>query len=1259
MKLPFPPRSIRVLLACLSLGSGVAAGAPYISEFVASNVTGLKDEDGDESDWIEIHNPDASPVDLEGWSLTDSAALEEPWIFPAVTLAPGARLVVFASGKDRRNPAANLHTDFSLAATGEYLGLLTPAGVAASEFNPFPPQLPDVPYGLAAGLETLVDRTHPLSYHVPTANIGTDWRTLAYTNPAGHFISTSGGQPLYPGIGYDTKDDYDPLIGTFVPSGTLNAYLRIPFEVADPAQLTGLTLEVQYDDAFVAWINGVEVARSSGAPASPQWNSNSSANHTALLDVPEIFDASDDLGVLQPGANVLAIQVMNTGTGSSDLLCLPRLKAASASTGIGYLERDTPGAANAAGFTPGPSISNVVHTPTVPAAGQAIQVSATVAPRFAPVTAVTLHYRVMYGAEIALPMTDSGGVHTATIPGSAFAAGQMVRWRVTAEDAAGNTWREPTFLDREGTNQSAEYFGTVALQPGIPGELPVYHWFTQNVTNARNRTGARASFFHEGAFHDNIFVRQRGGFTNTASQKFDFNQNEAFEVDPSMPKVGEVNLNAQGSDSTYLRQPVSFELLRQAGCPSSLAFPVQLRVNGAYDRVAIHIEQVDEDFLKRQALPEGGALYKFVQRANLRPVLNDIDTGVEKKTRETEDFSDLLALIAGLKQSQAGTPIENTGSLIHGGADTAARELFLFDHLNVPQVVNYLAGQVLIQDTDDTRKNFYLYRDTLGTGEWSIFPWDKDFTFGVGEAADSGAKHPFWGDAAHKNPNSLQWSVLFDAVHNSPRMRAMILRRVRTLMDEYYTPSAATGWFEAEAARLEALIDPVLNINGAPLLSEFNERRQDLYVNLFGPGSPEPLVPAAQPAGLSPVIAAVDPTPASGNQDEEFIRIDNPESTDLDISGWFLAGAVDFAFPGGTVIPAGSSVFATPAPAAFRARAVAPTGGQGHLVAGPYEGNLSSFGETVELRDASGSLRSSFTYEGAPSDVQLHLTVAEIHYNPAGDPLAEFVELVNASASVTLDLTGVSFSAGVDFDFTGAAITTLAPGERVLVVRDLAAFTAAYGSSAAARAAGVFANLTALSNGGERLKLDDATGSTVFDLTYSDLAPWPAAADGGGPSLVRIDLQAAADDPANWTAGRVGGTPGSAESTPFEDWLAGYPSLTQPADRLPAADPDGDGLDNAGEFAFALDPTDPSSAQPVTVLLDRTTATFTYTRTDPATNGLTYRVWVSPDLSTWTEDVAAEESVVDLGGGVQSVTVTLGQPVPLAAETLFVRVSAE
>jgi len=146
----FPFFRPAVLLASVLVLPSLARAAPLITEFMASNQTGLLDEDGDRPDWIELHNPDLVPLDLGGYGLTDDVARPGRWRIPAGTvLPPGGYLVIFASNKDRAVAGQPLHTNFSLSAGGEYLGLTAPGGGAAlSEWNPYPPQGGDVSYGL-------------------------------------------------------------------------------------------------------------------------------------------------------------------------------------------------------------------------------------------------------------------------------------------------------------------------------------------------------------------------------------------------------------------------------------------------------------------------------------------------------------------------------------------------------------------------------------------------------------------------------------------------------------------------------------------------------------------------------------------------------------------------------------------------------------------------------------------------------------------------------------------------------------------------------------------------------------------------------------------------------------------------------------------------------------------------------------------------------------------------------------------------------
>ncbi len=123
-------------------------------------------------------------------------------------------------------------------------------------------------------------------------------------------------------------------------------------------------------------------------------------------------------------------------------------------------------------------------------------------------------------------------------------------------------------------------------------------------------------------------------------------------------------------------------------------------------------------------------------------------------------------------------------------------------------------------------------------------------------------------------------------------------------------------------------------------------------------------------------------------------------------------------------------------------------------------------------------------------------------------------------------------------------------------------------------------------------------------------------------------------------------------STPYQTWADGYPG-TDLSD--PAADADGDGVSNFEEFAFGLNPTDGASANPIVDSSDLANGVFTYTRL--VDSGLTYTVWTSEDLKTWTVPENVSESPGAAVDGVQPVTVEIS-PLPSGSK-YFVRVSAQ
>ncbi|MCA9259211.1 MAG: chitobiase/beta-hexosaminidase C-terminal domain-containing protein, partial [Planctomycetales bacterium] len=325
------------------------AAQPIISEFMASNGSTLLDGNGSASDWIEIYNHGDEAVDLAGYALTDDPLDMQKWTFPSVSLGPDEYLLVFASGDGVADLAGNLHANFSLSAGGEYLALTDPGGVVLSQFGTstedYPPQTNDVSYGLAynsANLEA-VGPDSVSRYLVPTNNsVDAIWTAPAFDDSSW----TSGTASL----GYETSgSDYASLIQTSVPPGSVSVYVRIDFSVAEAGTLLD-TLQMKYDDGFIAYLNGAEIA-SSFAPAVAAYNSTATSQRSDAVSKQYVdFDVAGFSSLLEVGANTLAIHMLNVNSGSSDFLAVPRLTLATGSLVEplveGFTVSPTPGGPN-------------------------------------------------------------------------------------------------------------------------------------------------------------------------------------------------------------------------------------------------------------------------------------------------------------------------------------------------------------------------------------------------------------------------------------------------------------------------------------------------------------------------------------------------------------------------------------------------------------------------------------------------------------------------------------------------------------------------------------------------------------------------------------------------------------------------------------------------------------------------------------------------------------------------------------------------
>ncbi len=578
-------------------------------------------------------------------------------------------------------------------------------------------------------------------------------------------------------------------------------YARAEFDVNDPGSIAHLRLDMRFDDGFVAYLNGTKVAEAN-APALPVFDSVATGEVEGPFATQQ-FDLSLFVDLLEPAGNVLAIHGLNLAADDNDFLVLPVLTAFGEfelDTQETYFLNPTPGGPNGPGLgDPGPGISEVSVPEGALDDGQDTVVTARVDPTVGVIDGVELTYRVNYGASTTVPMLDDGvgadvvggdGIYTAVIPEGISGPGDMVRYFVSASDTSGNDSRFPLFLD---TTNSPEYLGSVVADSGVESNLPVLQWFLEPGTEgaAATRGGTRGAVFYGDRFYDNIFVRLRGvsiNGTGKFSYKMDFNQHDHFVFDPNEEPVEEFDLNSTGLDKSYVRPILGFELMRDAGVPYSITFPMHVRRNGDFHSVALFVEDPNEEYLDRNGLDPEGALYKgdlngFTTAA--QPGYRDVNTGFKKETRRWEDNSDIVQFVAGLEQP------------------FAERTNFIYDQVDLPSLVNYFAASALLQDADRLVNNFFTYRDP-DTGLWTMLPWDLDLSqgqFQVGSdtlhADDdfpSGVSHPFHGiQTKHDFRNPSLWNNLLTILVATPDFRDMFLRRLRTLMDDFLKPEGTAS----------------------------------------------------------------------------------------------------------------------------------------------------------------------------------------------------------------------------------------------------------------------------------------------------------------------------------------------------------------------------------------------------------------------------------------------------------------------------------
>ena len=579
-----------------------------------------------------------------------------------------------------------------------------------------------------------------------------------------------------------------------------------------------------------------------------------------------------------------------------------------------------------------PRISAVSATPQVPAANQAVTVTATATGQTG---AVTLFYRTDFGAEQSTAMTSTGGDgYSASIPG--VAAGHLIRYRVQAANASG-TGRYPR------TDDTIVYQGVVAAD-GITSAIPELQWFiadadysaiTGNPTADIERPAVLA---YGGVVIDNVTASLHGAVSRTAPKpnwQFKTPQGHDFDMPGVLADpVDNFLMQAEWSDHSYGRSLLGWDAYRKAGIVDTQSFPIRSQRNGNFMGLYKYQDQYDGTWRDRNDLSDA-QMYKAEHAAF------DETKQLTRPLHEEEPRGQRLLGSAHLPQRHR---VER-----HRAAELpAGQHRHPGDHQLRRRRLHHRGG----------RPGHAQLLLLAGPGHRPVDhpPWDLDHS---------------WGDdllQRHRARSSPRTSPVTRATPSCTRSC-----RSRTAPDVLPPAQDAGGPGPRDRGPGERLRRGAsarrsrrraLDFNAWPTQPwmAYAQQRTSLFSaiqarrNVFDNDS---RVPAAQSANPNIVINEIQHSPTGGD-DAEFIELYNPSATEaVDLSGWTFSSGIDLTIPPGTVILPHAYLVFNSADAVFRT-----TYGGTIFHGGTYSGHLSA-AESVILTRADGSLDDSVAYGGA------------------------------------------------------------------------------------------------------------------------------------------------------------------------------------------------------------------------------------------------------------------------------------------------------
>ncbi len=1052
----------------------------------------------DDDQFVELHNRSAAALDLGGWRFVDGI----DFVFPAGTSIPAGGHLAVARNLQRlltNHPHLTAST-----ALGDFGGRLRNGGERVSLAKP----------GLTAGDFVVVSSVH--------YGTGGRWPELANRGGSSLELKDAHADLALPSNWAASDETQKSQWATYETTAPLNqanqTYAANKFYVMaqgpsefllDDLQIfragsTNILTNPGFESGQTGW-TFYGTHRSSSVQASGAF----AGNNCLHVRATEIGDEGPNSlrGLLT--ATIAANSTVTIRAKARWLSGWPESLLRIRGNGVELPMRlqvpanlGTPGLPNSRRIdNAGPAITEVTHFPPMPAANQSVLVTARISDPDGLRQSVLIYRLDPSAATSSIEMRDDGsggdrlagdGVFSATLP--ARASG-LVAFRVQSQDSAATPATSlfpPEAPARECLIRWAD--------PTPFGSLGHYHlWSTAASANdltsrpAQERTYRDCSIIYGTRTIYNAGWRNKGSpfHSGVGSYSISFSDDELFLA--SDKHIFRATGNG-GDEATKMAGDVSYWISEKLGLPFNHARYVRVYRNGALHYPLDYDLEVPDRSIARDWFGGGGlddTLYKiagwFEYDDNISGGTSSLVwAGFGKKPTSAPPYK--TASYRYNWQSHPGGVTSNDYSLLFNlitAANASDKVTQLMNLADMEQWMRTFAYRRIVGDWDhwslNTGQNMYMYAP-LGARA-RLMSWDADFVLGLGQSA---------GD---NNLFSAGQDPIVQSLFNVPTYRRMLWRAYQDAANGPLVKDTSDAQFNSRRAML--LKNNVSATAPTSLQSYVSARRTFLLGQLRTADAAAFSVATRDTTTSSPIVTVTGAAP-------------------FGVASIEINGA---PYP---ITWTGNTAWSIKVPLGAASNPL-------DIVGRDLRGNVYT----------NATARVTITYTGAvplPSD---WVRINEIMYNAAATD-AEYVEIFNRHPSYPFDLSGYRLK-GADFTFPSGSF--IQPNAYLLVVKHSAAFAAAYGSTIPI--VGEYAGK--LQNVGEALALvPPAAGSVPIDsVRYESVFPWPAVANGFGPSLQRVDAAQDSAPAGNWAATAINdanrATPGRANSN--RAFLDPFPTL--------------------------------------------------------------------------------------------------------------------